>query len=134
MSNIAETQDVVWQSVPKQHLDDWQRIFNASQEGLHLAAACPVCGNHSLHRYFHLAKPEPRLLAGKTFVGRGSGWEWCSSCHSYEHFSGFIPAWWHEALPVDHAKLTALPGALEQALKQQRATNLQREPSVGTRP
>lgn len=108
-----------WQGVPEEKLPAWRKLFNdAVGGGVDLPNDCPVCGHRMLHRYYHLAKVEPRELRGKLFQGLGSYWEWCSSCRSYEHMHGFVPDWWQEKpLAVNHAELTVTPGILDAALK-----------------
>jgi hypothetical protein len=114
---MMEHNIVDWRGVPEIHLPAWRKLFNdAVGSGLDIPYACPVCGNHTLHRYYHLAKLEPRELRGKRFQGMGGYWEWCSSCHAYEHMHGYVPEWWHEKpLDVDHSKLTPIPDVLDAA-------------------
>ena len=59
------------------------------------------------------------VSGGITFVARGGGWEWCSACRSFEHFSGLVPDWWSSDLDVDESKLTALPDVLERAVQRE---------------
>lgn len=107
-----------WHGVPEVNLPVWRALFNVSiGGGIDIPDACPVCNKHTLHRYYHLVKPEPRELRGKMYQGVGSYWEWCSSCHSYEHMHGYVPEWWKEKpLNVNHAELTVIPDILESAL------------------
>ncbi len=107
-----------WQGVPEAKLSEWRKLFNDSiSGGIDMPDACPVCANKTLHRYYHLAKVEPRELRGKLFQGVGSYWEWCSSCHSYEHMHGYVPDWWQsKPLEVNHVALTAIPNILDAAL------------------
>ncbi len=49
------------------------------------------------------------------FKGHGGEWEWCSTCHAYEHYSALVPDWWHDTLTVDYAALTHEPDAIETA-------------------
>jgi hypothetical protein len=107
-----------WVGVTADKIDAWREIFNHSQNGIDLKDACPVCGQCTLHKYYHLARVEPRELRGRSFQGQGSYWEWCSSCRSYEHMSGYVPDWWIEKpLLVNHSDLTAIPDLLDAALK-----------------
>jgi hypothetical protein len=108
-----------WHGVPQESADAWRRVFNsvAPEEIMHLSADCPVCGNQSLHRYFSLEKEQPRELRGLIYRGPGSYWEWCSSCHSFEHMSGYVPVWWDiDPLNIDHAQLTAIPDLIDDAI------------------
>lgn len=104
-----------WHDVPPEYCIAWSETFNASQEGLNLAAQCPVCGIRVLHRWFYAWKPDERTIQGHRFVASGSQWQWCSHCRSFEHSSGLVPAWWSCDLVVDVTKLTAYPDAIEEA-------------------
>lgn len=107
-----------WQGVPTGTTDAWRALFNAAptSEGMNLTAACPVCGARTLHQYFSLEEEAPRELRGALYRGPGSYWEWCSTCHSFEHMHGYVPDWWSKPpLHVDHSRLTAVPDMLEAA-------------------
>lgn len=109
-----------WKGVPIEQLSAWRALFDSRQQGnaMHLPCACPVCGAMTLYRYYALERPQAREIEGKMYRGMGSFWEWCSSCRSFEHMSGFVPAWWKvEPLDIDHSKLTALPDLLDQAIE-----------------
>jgi hypothetical protein len=107
---------VNWKGVPNENSAAWVSIFAESREGLNLSAACPVCGAFTLHRYF--GRPGGTVLPDMAhdFLGKAGLWEWCSSCLSFEHYSALVPRWWAGSLPVDDAKLTALPDQLDEAL------------------
>lgn len=110
-----------WQGVPIAVVDVWRAVFNAApaSEMMDLSTPCPVCGSKSLHRYFSLEKEAPRELRGASYRGPGSYWEWCASCHSFEHMHGYVPSWWSmQPLSVDHSQLTAIPDLLEAARRQ----------------
>ena len=48
------------------------------------------------------------------YKGPGSYWEWCGSCRSYEHMSGYVPiSWVVELSGIDHSKLTAIPDMID---------------------
>lgn len=83
---------VGWHDVSEGLPTAWRAIFAASTEGEDLSAECPVCGHATLHRWFHLHRRS--VIADGNWLGRGSQWQWCSSCHSYEHSSGLVPTWW----------------------------------------
>ncbi|MFZ6679676.1 hypothetical protein [Undibacterium sp. Tian12W] len=111
--------ELEWKGVPLEHSKKWQDIFQLSppSEGMHLAAACPVCGANSLFRYFALGRAEPREIQGIKVKGSGSYWEWCSRCRSFEHMSVWVPEWWQvDPLKIDHEKLTARPDLLDAAV------------------
>ena len=104
-----------WRGVPLELDREWQTVFQATQEGLNLAAPCPVCGSCSLHRWYDLHRERVREFQGKTFIGDGGLWEWCSSCYCYEHCSAAVPYWWVCNLNVDKSKFTHDPSAIEDA-------------------
>lgn len=80
---------------------------------------CPICGEATLYRYFSLMKVQPRLLRDVMYQGPGSYWEWCATCHSFEHMSGYVPMWWSfEFAGIDPSKLTAIPDVINAALHQ----------------
>lgn len=105
-----------WQGVPLDKREAWSSIFGQSREGLNLSAPCPVCGAHTLHRYYLKGRLLDRYIDGEYFVATGASWEWCSTCHSYEHSQALVPEWWHEFLDIGGNQLTAEPEVLEQAL------------------
>lgn len=106
-----------WQGVPTRYSARWQEIFQSSQEIMNLAAACPVCGHSSLHRWYQVGKSLDRVISGMRFVASGALWEWCSTCRCYEHSSCMVPEWWSCALEVNLSSLTAEPTAIEDALQ-----------------
>ena len=108
-----------WHGVPQEFSAVWRQIFNSATPGerARLSGNCPVCGVASLCRYFSLEKAQFRELRGNFYKGPGSYWEWCSSCHSFEHMSGYVPEWWDvEPFDIDHSKLTAVPDLIDQAM------------------
>ena len=112
--NIIEKKP--WRGIPPEYTDRWREIYNnaAPEEGMHLSDACPVCGDTELYRYYSLLKTQPRLLGGIMYKGPGSYWEWCGSCRSYEHVSGYVPiSWVVELSGIDHSKLTAIPDMID---------------------
>lgn len=111
--------ELKWKGVPSEHWKNWQDVFQSSppDEGMRLAAACPICGARSLFRYYALGKVSPCEIRGAKVKGTGSYWEWCSNCRSFEHMSVWVPEWWQVApLKIDHAQLTALPDLLDAAI------------------
>ncbi|MEG4117182.1 hypothetical protein QUA43_06740 [Microcoleus sp. N9_B4] len=107
-----------WTGVPSEHKAAWQDVFQASQESLHLSAPCPVCGVTALCRWYYIGgKPIKTEIEGVTFVLNGDLWEWCSNCHIFQHYSCLVPRWWSCDLDVNTEKLTALPKAIEKAMK-----------------
>ncbi len=104
---------MAWNSVPQDKLDDWRKAFAQCDEVVNPEAACPVCNQQTLHRYYHLHRSESNVNPG--FVGRGGLWEWCSSCLSFEHYSSRVPDWWSCPFLVDEANLYAIPETIEAA-------------------
>lgn len=104
-----------WQGVPVELTQEWRRIFGSSENGIDVEGLCPVCNSPTLHRWFDT----PRAFAvgheKDGCRGYGGEWDWCSSCHSYEHYSGLVPDWWQDVLTVDPSLLTHDPDAIEAA-------------------
>jgi hypothetical protein len=104
-----------WQSVPQRCQAEWQQIYQSSQESLNLSEPCPVCSAVSLHRWYQKGKNIKQVIEDREFAAHGGLWEWCSNCHSFEHYSCLVPSWWSCNLKVDVKKLTLLPTAIEEA-------------------
>ncbi|AFY94269.1 hypothetical protein [Chamaesiphon minutus] len=107
-----------WIGVPAEYQEQWQLIYyesHDSQESLNLSAPYPICGTVSLHHWYQVGTPIDRVFEGHKFIANGYLWQWCSNCHSFEHYSSFVPDWWSCALEVDAEKLTAWPIAIEEA-------------------
>lgn len=109
--------------MPFEHSVAWRIIFNEAQadEGVHLANACPVCSAETLCRYYALGRLQLRVIGGKKYLGPGSYWEWCSTCRSFEHMSGFVPEWWTvEPVNLNHSGLGVMPYELDELIAGQR--------------
>lgn len=118
----------VWQDIPEEHWKKWREIFGASQESLNLSDPCPICGNKQLHRYYQIGRKKNMILGGNHFIAQGALWEWCSGCRSFLHASAAVPEWWSPPeLDIDKSKLTALPEALEQAIRNRQDTPQQKQ-------
>jgi hypothetical protein len=57
------------------------------------------------------------LIANRKFKARGDGWQWCSNCLHYEHFSGLVPYWWESDLEVFIGDLDVTPEAIQAAVE-----------------
>lgn len=109
-----------WSGVPDKYQEEWENIYYKSKESLNLSAPCPICSMVALHRWYQVGESIDRVIEGSKFIATGALWEWCSNCHSFEHYSNcFVPDWWSCDLEVDVKKLTALPIAIEEARKAQ---------------
>src|SRR6266849_3123049 len=102
-----------WRDVPEAVTQSWRFILDNSTEGLNLDAPCPVCGHRTLHRWFNLHKSRLTDAHGRQWVGSGSEWRWCSTCMTYEHSSGLVPAWRQSNLVVPEDELRHDPGPIE---------------------
>lgn len=106
-----------WKGVPIDSTQEWQSAFDVESNGYIVPGNCPVCRQSSLRRYYYLSCVEPREVRGVSFAGRGSVWEWCSSCRSYLHAQALVPKYWSGAiLELDHSTLTPIPDVLNQAV------------------
>ena len=108
-----------WKSVPDELTTTWYRIFSETPGDHNVDADCPVCGQRELHRYYQVGRPLHQVSDGITFVARGAGWEWCSACRTFEHYSALVPDWWSSDLVVDESGLTAIPDVLEHAIQRE---------------
>lgn len=106
-----------WHGVPLDRDAEWKAVFQSSREILNLSAPCPICRVMTLHRWYQIHQPEERVIDGLRFIGRGGLWEWCSACRSFQHYSCYVPEWWSCDLEIDEKKLTALPTAIEEAIR-----------------
>ena len=96
-------------------LSAWRQVFAASRDDVDVVETCPVCGRQTLHRWFYLERAMPTRDAVGSWQGRGSEWQWCSSCRSYEHYVGLVPDWWAEPFTIDLEELYEDPGPIEDA-------------------
>ena len=89
-------------------------MFNADLSVADLAESCPVCSFRTLHRWYLLEREEPAVFRGVHFRGRGRLWEWCSTCHTFEHYpDGFVPDWWVAPFVVREENLSYDPDPIE---------------------
>lgn len=81
----------------------WALCFSAAPAHIRLASPCPICAAPSLFRWHD---------------GARGLWEWCQSCHAYEHSSALPPKSWQPEVVIapDGAKLTVEPSAIIEAL------------------
>lgn len=108
----------IWKGVPIDKITSWQIVFCSESDSYSVSGACPVCGEHALMRYYYLGKNDPREIRGVIYKGRGSVWEWCSSCRAYSHAQAYVPeSWKGPELPLDHACLTPIPDAIDDAIR-----------------
>jgi len=78
-------------------------IFDDACEGaISFPAVCPLCQNKNAHLYMH-----------RHDAKHGGIWMWCSSCNSYAHMSGIIPAWWRNPSFVEESALDSEPVFLD---------------------
>jgi hypothetical protein len=106
-----------WAEVPDDKRGEWNTIFRATKAWKDVPDPCPVCGIPALHQWFLAWHPEDVVVDGQRFVARGSKWEWCSNCHSYDHYTALVPDWWASDLAVEISHLKHSPEALEEALR-----------------
>lgn len=106
-----------WHDVLEDALPQWRALFDASTEGEDLSERCPVCGQGALHRWF---ESSPRIVTagGIERPARGSQWQWCSECGSYEHTTSLVPSWWMAPRALKGVELRHDPGPIEAARRQ----------------
>ena len=106
-----------WKSVPEKYVGKWNSIFSKSREGPNLSANCPICQNKGLHRFYQVGKKIKLSVDSELCIAKGSEWQWCSYCRSFEHGEVLVPSWWSSELKIDGNKLTAIPEILDMAYK-----------------
>jgi hypothetical protein len=107
---------IAWRDVPNERMRIWNAIFHKSKAGMDLSDPCPICNDKSLHQYYMVGRPERQVFGKDVYVARGAGWQWCSSCGAFLHFSALVPDWWQNfELSYKPDLLTMFPEALEQA-------------------
>ncbi len=106
-----------WRSIPQPKMAAWREVFASSPGGADVDAHCPLCNARELHRYYLVGRKLEQVSGDQRFVAQGACWEWCSSCGTFEHYSGLVPNWWESDLVVDEAKLTMLPDVLDSAVR-----------------
>lgn len=112
--HAARPMNTEWQGVPLEAVCSWQKAFAETPTGYRVHAPCPVCKAPTLRRYFYLGRVDPLQVNGIAYQGRGSLWEWCATCRSFEHAQALVPLSWTAApLQVDHAQLTPVPDLLD---------------------
>jgi hypothetical protein len=103
-----------WTEVDLGIRPEWRRIFNGDIGLPDIKAPCPVCGSATLHRWYAVDERRDVVQAGARYLGLGRLWEWCSTCHSFEHYpDGFVPHWWSEPYEVKTDVLKYDPGPIE---------------------
>ncbi len=105
-----------WLEVDDARWSAWRDLFNLRNEGLDVRGCCPVCGNESLHHWYHRRTYLDRTIRGERFTAQGPLWEWCSTCGTYAYLpDGLVPAWWQAELTVDELSLVDNPEPIERA-------------------
>ena len=105
-----------WKGIPPSKLAPWREVLAASPGGEKVDGHCPVCSARQLHGYYQVGRKLEQVSGAQRFVAQGACWEWCSSCNTFEHYSGLVPDWWKSDLVVDEAKLTMFPDVLDSAV------------------
>lgn len=111
MNKIVKTE---WSGVSSHLTREWQRTFQDEHLTENLSAPCPNCHQKTLHQWYQVGEPYEKEIEGNKYMAKGGGWQWCSSCKIYEHFSGLVPKGWKSKIQVDPFKLSALPEAIEE--------------------
>lgn len=90
-----------WKSVPEKYIEKWNSVFSKSREGPNLSANCPICQNKGLHRFYQVGKKLKLSVDSELYIAKGSEWQWCSYCRSFEHGEVLVPSWWASELKID---------------------------------
>lgn len=107
-----------WQGVPIEAVESWQKAFAETPMGYGVRGPCPLCRAHTLRCYFYLGRVDAVRVNGIDYRGRGSVWEWCATCRSFNHAQALVPLSWAGApLRLDHAKLTPVPDVIDALIK-----------------
>jgi len=110
-----------WQSVPTSMWKAWSDAFDQSGNlSVEVLSLCPLCNQKGLRRYYGATKGPFISWKGKDYLGKGSFWEWCNHCHTYEHGSCLIPVSWVDcapSLPIKEHNLTHTPNRLAAAIE-----------------
>ena len=115
--------DGYWKNVPEKYIEKWNSIFLRSREGPNLSANCPICHNKGLHRFYQVGKRLKLSVDSEQYIAKGSEWQWCSHCRSFEHGEVLVPSWWVSELKIDGTKLTAIPEILDMAYEDESRVN-----------
>ena len=107
--------DIEWKQITPEISEVWQKAFDFSKKGMDVDNPCPVCGKFDLHRWYLTGEPLSKIIEGNRFIAQGELWEWCSSCGTFQHYSGMVPDWWTCDLDVDLKELVFTPDAIEEA-------------------
>ena len=115
--------DGYWEGVPAEYTERWRRIFDNNKEGPDISICCPICHNKGLHRYYQTGKRMKSPADSEQYSVRGSEWQWCSYCRTFEHAEVKVPDWWIPSLEIDGNKLTAIPEILDIAYQDEKIVN-----------
>ncbi|MEV0991747.1 L,D-transpeptidase [Streptomyces sp. NPDC049949] len=92
----------------------WRKVFNADWSSSEVDGPCPVCSAPTLHRWYWLESEGGAIVGGRTYLGRGRLWEWCSTCCTFEYYpDGYVPDWWTAPYSVDADRLQYDPEPIE---------------------
>lgn len=104
-------------------IDDWHDPPQGCDEQVSNAAAamsidgfsqieCSCCHRDFLKVYWR-ERVKEQTSAG-IVNRRGSGWIWCSSCRSFQHWVGVVPVWWPELDPLQGVSLQQSPVGMDE--------------------
>jgi hypothetical protein len=116
-ASVRKSSHESWRDVPAWAWERWVDIYSTSREGINLSTPCPVCGVRALHLWYWAADPTDQTINGRRYVAKGSIWQWCSHCRSYNHGKALVPDWWRSNLRVDSKLLMHEPEILNEIVQ-----------------
>lgn len=101
-----------WHTYPPACQAAWNEAVGRLYEYGYAPIRCPCCQEGVLRIYWN-AHFHDLLPDGQT-RRRGGGWMWCPACHSCDHWSGLVPAWWPAERIVPERELLGTPQGIDE--------------------
>ena len=111
-----QSSELRWNEPPAERLAAWNAIFDPFRPVTTFPDPCPICGSRTLHQWLLVYRLSDETLNGIHYRGRGSWWQWCSTCRHCTHASSAVPDWWFEPMQVDKAAHVPTLSHIEQSI------------------
>jgi hypothetical protein len=99
-----------WHDPPRACLPAWIASYERLYTGQgYSSITCPCCSIGTVRIYWRPSRPRERHQERR----RGSGWMWCGTCLTSDHWSGWVPPWWPEDDPLGNVLLHIDPRELD---------------------